>query len=126
MHVIQKPSQFDVILTENMFGDIISDEASVITGTLGLLPSASIGEKSALYEPIHGSYPQAKGKNIANPMATILSAAMLLEYSFGMIDEARAIEAAVEKALDQNIVTEDINQGKFSTTQVGDAVASFI
>lgn len=126
MHVIQKPSQFDVILTENMFGDIISDEASVITGTLGLLPSASIGEKSALYEPIHGSYPQAKGKNIANPMATILSAAMLLEYSFGMIEEARAIEAAVEKALDQNIVTEDINQGKYSTTQVGDAVASFI
>lgn len=126
MHIIQKPSQFDVILTENMFGDIISDEASVITGTLGLLPSASIGDKTALYEPIHGSYPQAKGKNIANPMATILSAAMLLEYSFGLIEEARAIEAAVEKALDNNIVTEDINKGQYGTDAVGSAIASYI
>lgn len=126
MHVIQKPRHFDVILTENMFGDIISDEASVITGTLGLLPSASIGEKAALYEPIHGSYPQAKGKNIANPMATILSAAMMLEYSFGWLEEAKAMEAAVEKALSEGIVTEDINQGKYSTTEVGSAVASFI
>lgn len=126
MHVIQKPRHFDVILTENMFGDIISDEASVITGTLGLLPSASIGETAALYEPIHGSYPQAKGKNIANPMATILSAAMLLEYSFGWIEEARCMEAAVEKALTNGIVTEDINKGSYSTTQVGDAIAAYI
>lgn len=124
MQIIQRPSQYDVILTENMFGDIISDEASVITGTLGLLPSASIGEEAALYEPIHGSYPQAKGKNIANPMATILSAAMMLEYSFGWIEEARAIEAAVEKALEDGIVTEDINQGTYSTVQVGDAVVA--
>ena len=126
MHMIQRPNQYDVILTGNMFGDIISDEASVITGTLGLLPSASIGEKAALYEPIHGSYPQAKGKNIANPMATILSAAMMLEYSFGWLEEAKAIEAAVERALDENIVTEDIKQGQYTTTQVGDAIASFI
>lgn len=84
MKLIQNPRDFDVILTENMFGDIISDEASVITGSLGMLPSASIGDKSALYEPIHGSYPQAAGKNIANPFASILSAAMLLRivYSF--------------------------------------------
>lgn len=126
MYMIQRPRTYDVILTENMFGDIISDEASVITGTLGLLPSASIGETSALYEPIHGSYPQAKGKNIANPMATILSAAMLLEYSFGCLDEARAIEAAVEKALEEGIVTEDINKGKYSTSEVGDSIAANI
>src|SRR5690606_15173408 len=126
MHVIQRPRQFDVILTENMFGDIISDEASVITGTLGLLPSASIGETAALYEPIHGSYPQAKGKNIANPMATILSAAMLLEYSFGWLEEAKALEAAVEKALEEGIVTEDINQGKYGTNEVGDAIVANI
>ncbi len=126
MQIIQRPRQYDVILTENMFGDIISDEASVITGTLGLLPSASIGEKSALYEPIHGSYPQAKGKNIANPMATILSAAMMLEYSFGWLEEAKAIETAVEKALAEGIVTEDINQGKYSTSEVGDAIAANI
>ena len=126
MRVIQNPRSFDVILTGNMFGDIISDEASVITGTLGLLPSASIGEKAALYEPIHGSYPQAKGKNIANPMATILSAAMMLEYSFGWLEEAKAIETAVEKALEDSIVTEDIEKGSYSTSQVGDAIAANI
>jgi 3-isopropylmalate dehydrogenase len=111
MHVIQDPRRYDVILTENLFGDIISDEASVITGSLGILPSASIGDKSAMYEPIHGSYPQAAGQNRANPMATILSAAMLLEYSFGLKEEAVAIEDAVEKALELNVVTEDINKG---------------
>ncbi len=126
MEVISKPSKFDVILTENLFGDIISDEASVIGGSLGMLPSASMGEKTALYEPIHGSYPQAKGKNIANPMATILSAAMLLEYSFGLIDESKAIVNAVDKALTDNYVTEDINHGKYSTSDVGDYIASLI
>jgi 3-isopropylmalate dehydrogenase len=126
MEVITKPSKFDVILTENLFGDIISDEASVIGGSLGMLPSASMGEKTALYEPIHGSYPQAKGNNIANPMATILSAAMLLEYSFGLIDESKAIVDAVDKALTDNYVTEDINHGKYSTSNVGDYIASLI
>lgn len=126
MHVIQDPRRFDVILTSNLFGDIISDEASVITGSLGILPSASLGEHSAMYEPIHGSYPQAKGKNIANPMATILSAAMMLEYSFGLLEEAKAIESAVEKALELGYVTEDINKGQFGTKEVGDKIAELI
>lgn len=126
MHIIQKPRDFDVILTENMFGDIISDEASVIGGSLGILPSASFGDKVALYEPIHGSYPQATGKGIANPLATILSAAMMLEYSFLMLKEAEAINIAVEKTLNGGFVTEDINNGKFSTSEVGDKVVEFI
>jgi len=126
MEVITKPTKFDVILTENLFGDIISDEASVITGSLGMLPSASLGNKISLYEPIHGSYPQAAGKNIANPMATILSAAMLLEYSFGLLDESKAIVDAVEKAMNEGFVTEDINHGKYSTSDVGDYIASLI
>jgi 3-isopropylmalate dehydrogenase len=126
MEVITKPTKFDVILTENLFGDIISDEASVITGSLGMLPSASLGNKVSLYEPIHGSYPQAAGKNIANPMATILSAAMLLEYSFGMIEESKDIVQAVEKAMNEGFVTEDINNGKYSTTEVGDKIVAFI
>lgn len=126
MHVIQDPKRYDVILTGNLFGDIISDEASVITGSLGILPSASIGVKNAMYEPIHGSYPQAAGQNRANPMATILSAAMLLEYSFGLKDEAKAIENAVEKALDLNFVTEDINKGVYGTKEVGDKIAELI
>lgn len=126
MEVITKPSKFDVILTENLFGDIISDEASVITGSLGMLPSASLGNKISLYEPIHGSYPQAAGKNISNPMATILSAALLLEYSFGLLEESRTIISAVEKAMNENFVTEDINNGKYSTSQVGDKIVEFI
>ncbi len=126
MEVITKPIKFDVILTENLFGDIISDEASVIAGSLGVLPSASIGDKVSLYEPIHGSYPQAAGKNIANPMATILSAAMLLEYSFGLVEESKVIVQAVDKAMQENIVTEDINKGQYSTSAVGDKIAEFI
>jgi 3-isopropylmalate dehydrogenase len=97
MQIILNPRQFDVILTENLFGDILSDEASVITGSIGLLASASLGTNNALFEPIHGSYPQAKGKNIANPIACILSAAMLLEY-FGL-DEAKKIYDGVEVAI---------------------------
>lgn len=126
MEVITKPTKFDVILTENLFGDIISDEASVITGSLGMLPSASIGAKIALYEPIHGSYPQAAGKNIANPMATILSAALLLEYSFGLLEESKAIVAAVDRAMQEGFVTEDINKGTCTTSQVGDKIVEFI
>lgn len=126
MEVITKPTKFDVILTENLFGDIISDEASVITGSLGMLPSASLGNKISLYEPIHGSYPQAAGKNIANPMATILSAALLLEYSFGLLEESKTITNAVEKAMNEGFVTEDINNGKYSTTEVGDKIAEYI
>ena len=126
MEVITKPKKFDVILTENLFGDIISDEASVIAGSLGILPSASIGSTIGLYEPIHGSYPQAAGKNIANPMATILSAAMLLEYSFGMLEESNAIVQAVDRAMQEGFVTEDINNGQYSTSAVGDKIAEFI
>lgn len=126
MQLIQNPSYFDVVLTENMFGDIITDEASVITGSLGMLPSASVGLKSALYEPIHGSYPQAAGKNVANPFASILSAAMMLEVSFDLKEEAECIREAVNYCIENNFVTEDINGGKLSTTEVGDRISSFI
>jgi 3-isopropylmalate dehydrogenase len=127
MKIIQQPKYFDVVLTENMFGDIITDEASVITGSLGMLPSASVGNKVALYEPIHGSYPQAAGKNIANPNAAILSAAMLLETSFGLTDESNAIRKAVEETLNSGYVTVDINVTKYySTTEVGDKIADWI
>lgn len=128
MQLILNPKQFDVILTENLFGDIISDEASVIGGSIGLLASASIGTKSALFEPIHGSFPQAKGKDIANPLASILSAAMLLEH-LGLVEEADAIERAVEKSLALGITTEDIKrktQNATSTSKVGDFIADYI
>jgi 3-isopropylmalate dehydrogenase len=126
MQIILNPSQFDVILTENMFGDIISDEGSVIGGSIGLLPSASIGEKSALFEPIHGSYPQAKGQDIANPIASILSAAMLFEH-FQLFEEATAIRMAVDKALEKGIVTPDLKPySKYGTNQVGDFIANNI
>ena len=90
MQIILNPKQFDVVLTENMFGDIISDEASVLSGSLGMLPSASVGNKTALFEPIHGSYPQAAGKDIANPIGSVLSAVMMLEH-FGMKEEAAVV-----------------------------------
>jgi len=126
MQLILNPKQFDIILTENMFGDILSDEASVISGSIGLLASASIGEKSAMFEPIHGSYPQAKGKNIANPLATVLSAAMLLDH-FKLYDEAEDIRTAVEKSLELNISTPDLNAtNHFSTTSVGNFLSDFI
>ncbi|MES2239096.1 MAG: 3-isopropylmalate dehydrogenase [Bacteroidota bacterium] len=126
MQIILNPKQFDVILTENLFGDILSDEASVISGSIGLLASASLGEKNALFEPIHGSYPQAKGKNIANPIASILSAAMLLEH-FGLKEEAKKIYEGVEKAIEFNVVTSDINPDtKFGTNEVGEFVSNFI
>jgi 3-isopropylmalate dehydrogenase len=126
MQLIQWPTQFDVILTENMFGDIITDEASVITGSMGLLPSSSVGVNLALFEPIHGSYPQAAGKNIANPMATILSVAMMLEY-LKEIKAAAAIRDAVNQALAKGIVTEDISKiNPKSTSAVGDWAAEYI
>ncbi|TYZ07401.1 3-isopropylmalate dehydrogenase [Hymenobacter lutimineralis] len=123
MQIILNPRQFDVMLTENMFGDIISDEASVIAGSLGLLPSASIGDGSALFEPIHGSYPQAKGKGIANPIATILSAAMLLDH-FNLPEEADCVRDAVQHALDEGVVTPELNPAVVHTTeQVGSFIA---
>lgn len=127
MQMILNPKQFDVILTGNMFGDIISDEASVVGGSIGLLPSASVGKKHALFEPIHGSFPQAAGKNIANPVATILSAAMLLEH-FGMYDEAETIKEGVEKSINLSITTPDIDQHQdnITTSKVGDFIADYI
>jgi len=108
MQLLINPTQFDVILTMNMFGDILSDEASMITGSIGMLPSASIGEKYGLYESIHGSAPDIAGQDIANPIATILSAAMMFKYSMGLLEEGEAIEKAVEKVLNDGIRTRDI------------------
>lgn len=127
MQIIQNPKKFDVIVTENMFGDILTDEASVITGSLGLLPSASMGTLTSVFEPIHGSYPQATGKNIANPLGTILSVSLMFNYTFGLKDEASLIYLAVEQSLEQGIVTEDITTNKPKTTsEVGDWIANFI
>jgi len=127
MQIIQWPKKFDVMVTENMFGDILSDEASVITGSLGLLPSASVGIHTSVFEPIHGSYPQAAGKDIANPLATVLSAAMLLE-SLDLLDEAATVRNVVDKSLEQNIVTEDISSDvkAYKTSEVGDWLAENI
>ncbi len=127
MKIIQNPKDFDVVLTENMFGDIITDEASVISGSLGLLPSASLGTKSSLFEPIHGSYPQAAGKGVANPIGAILSAAMLLEYAFDLKEESQIIKDAVNSALNIGFGTEDIfpDEGK-STSEVGDFISKSI
>lgn len=127
MQIIQWPKNFDVMVTENMFGDILTDEASVITGSLGLLPSASIGIHTSVFEPIHGSYPQAAGKDIANPVATILSAAMMFEYAFSLMEEGKAIRDAVNASLAAGYVTEDIAQGQaYKTSQVGDWIAHYI
>jgi 3-isopropylmalate dehydrogenase len=128
MQIIQWPKRFDVLVTENLFGDILTDEASVITGSLGMLPSASIGIHTSVFEPIHGSYPQAAGKNIANPLATILSAAMMFEYAFNLQEEGSLIRKAVAASMDANIVTEDIasNSKAYSTSEVGDWVVDFI
>ena len=126
MQMILNPSQFDVILTENMFGDIISDEGSVIGGSIGLLPSVSVGENSAMFEPIHGSYPQAAGKNIANPIASILSAAMLLDH-FGLDEEAAAVVRSVNQSLKKGIVTKDLDpQSQYGTDNVGHFIATHI
>jgi len=125
MQIIQWPKKFDVMVTENMFGDILSDEASVITGSLGLLPSASVGIHTSVFEPIHGSYPQAAGKDIANPLATVLSAAMLLELALDLTEEAKAVREIVDRSMSEGIVTEDIAEGKaYRTSQVGDWLAA--
>lgn len=128
MRIIQWPKSFDVLVTENMFGDILTDEASVITGSLGMLPSASIGVHTSVFEPIHGSYPQAAGKNIANPLATILSAALMFEYAFGLMEEGKLIREAVAASMDAGVVTEDIAQGgkAYSTSEVGEWVTEEI
>ena len=130
MQLVMNPGQFDVILTENMFGDILSDEASMITGSIGMLSSASLGKtKLGLYEPSHGSAPDIAGKNIANPIATILSAAMMLRYSLDLDKEADAIEAAVAKVLKENYRTVDImSEGmtECSTSKMGDLIADRI
>ena len=128
MRLIQWPKSFDVMVTENMFGDILTDEASVITGSLGMLPSASVGIHTSVFEPIHGSYPQAAGKNIANPLATILSAALMFEYAFDLKEEGKLIREAVAASMDAGVVTVDISEkGKaYSTSAVGDWVASYI
>ncbi|HEX6290633.1 MAG TPA: 3-isopropylmalate dehydrogenase [Herpetosiphonaceae bacterium] len=151
MHLLRRPADFDVIVTENMFGDILSDEASMLAGSMGLLPSASLGgaeqrdrqagnaertdmiaypagrTRIGLYEPIHGSAPDIAGRGIANPLATILSVAMLLRYSLGLHNEAQAVEAAVQQVLVQGHVTADIAPAgapAYTTSQVGDAVVA--
>lgn len=128
MQIIQWPKRFDVLVTENLFGDILTDEASVITGSLGMLPSASIGIHTSVFEPIHGSYPQAAGKNIANPLATILSAALMFEYAFDLKEEGALIRKAVDASMEQKIVTEDIAfDGKaYSTSEVGNWIVEYI
>jgi 3-isopropylmalate dehydrogenase len=108
MQLVRRPGQFDVIVTENTFGDILSDQASMLAGSLGMLPSASLGGKVALYEPSHGSAPDIAGKDLANPLATILSAAMMLRHSFGLEEGARAIEVAVARVLDDGFRTPDL------------------
>ncbi len=125
MRLVQWPNSYDVLITENLFGDILTDEASVISGSMGLMPSASVGEKTSLYEPIHGSYPQAAGKDIANPLATVLSAAMMFEDAFGLKEEAKAIRDVVNKSLEKEIVTEDLADGgkAYKTSEVGDWLA---
>ncbi|TAD90518.1 MAG: 3-isopropylmalate dehydrogenase [Bacteroidetes bacterium] len=126
MQIILNPAQFDVILTENLFGDIISDEASVLTGSLGLAPSASIGAAAALFEPIHGSYPQAAGKDIANPLGSIMSAAMMLDH-FNMTAEANLVREAVSWTLTNGFVTKDIDPVNFYfTSTIGDLVSEYV
>ena len=129
MRLVQWPNSYDVLITENLFGDILTDEASVISGSMGLMPSASVGTDIGLYEPIHGSFPQAAGKNIANPLATVLSAAMMFEMSFGLQQEGALIRKVVDQSLVEGIVTEDlveVGAKAFKTSEVGDYLTSKI
>ncbi len=125
MQLVRNPRQFDVLLCNNMFGDILSDEAAMLTGSIGMLPSASIGARVSLFEPIHGSAPDIAGKNIANPIATIASTAMMLSYAFKLDKEAEVIDQAIMKALDLGYRTKDI-QSKgariVGTAEMGDAI----
>ena len=128
MRMIQEPTFFDVMVTENTFGDILTDEGSCISGSMGLLPSASVGDGTPVFEPIHGSWPQAKGKNIANPLAQVLSAAMLFEY-FGLAEEGKLIRKAVDASLDENVRTPEIQVeggAKYGTKEIGEWLVSYI
>jgi 3-isopropylmalate dehydrogenase len=126
MQIISNPRQFDVLLTDNLFGDILSDEASVISGSIGLMASASLGEKHSLFEPIHGCYTEAKDKNIANPIAAILSVALLLEH-FGLTTESKKVIKAVERAIITQVVTVDLKvNSQFGTNEVGDFISNYI
>ena len=131
MQLLRDPKQFDVIVTDNLFGDILSDEAAMLTGSLGLLPSASLGAKDkngkirSMYEPVHGSAPDIAGKNIANPIATVLSLSMALKYSLDLDKEAEQLELAVQSVLDDGLRTKDImsnNMKEVSTSDMGDAI----
>jgi 3-isopropylmalate dehydrogenase len=128
MQLVRAPKQFDVILTGNMFGDILSDEASMLTGSIGMLPSASLNaDNKGLYEPIHGSAPDIAGRNVANPLATILSTAMMMRYTFGEEGAAARIESAVKRVLKQGLRTADIGEAgakKVGTEEMGDAVVA--
>lgn len=129
MQLVRNPKQFDVIVTSNLFGDIISDEAAMLVGSIGLLPSASMRDELGLYEPVHGSAPDIAGKNKANPLATILSTAMMLRYSFGLLREAEAVETAVSKVLSDGYRTQDIYQPGtklVGTCEMGDLVVSVL
>jgi 3-isopropylmalate dehydrogenase len=128
MHLLRRPASFDVIVTENMFGDILTDEASVLAGSMGMLPSASLAEgRFGVYEPIHGSAPDIAGRGVANPYATILSVAMLLRHSLGLETEARAVEAAVATVVERGVLTADLvapGQAAATTSAAGDAVVA--
>ena len=129
MQIVKNPKQFDVIVTGNLFGDILSDESSIVTGSLGMLPSASLGDrKFGLYEPIHGSAPKYAGKDVANPIATILSGAMMLRYTFGLEKEAKEIEAAVEKVIQHSRTKDIMGEGRklVGTSQMGKLIAKEI
>ena len=129
MQLIREPKQFDVIITSNLFGDILSDESAMLTGSIGMLPSASVGDKVAMYEPVHGSAPDIAGQDMGNPLATILSVAMMLEYSFHQPQAARAIERAVGQVLEDGYRTADIfsaGSTKVGCSKMGDLVVESI
>ena len=128
MQIVRDPSQFDVILTENLFGDILSDEASMITGSIGMIPSSSMGQNTTLYEPIHGSAPDIAGRDLANPIGTILAAAMMLKFSFGMEEESLAVESTVNAVLKKGLRTFDIANGGayIGCREMGKTIAGLI
>jgi 3-isopropylmalate dehydrogenase len=128
MQLVLNPRRFDVVLTENLFGDILSDEGAVLAGSIGMLPSASLGESKGLYEPVHGSAPDIAGQNKANPLGAIGSVAAMFEYTFGLKEEAAAIYAAIEKVLNSGRVTADLRPAgpPATTSQVGDAILELI
>jgi 3-isopropylmalate dehydrogenase len=132
MHLMNRPRDFDVVLTENLFGDILTDESAVITGSLGMLPSATLGGKVNLYEPVHGSAPDIAGKGLANPLGAILTGALILRYSGGLEAEAAAIESAVRKVLSQGFRTPDLVRGNaqgltvLSTKEMGAKVSEAV